>query len=219
MSLHRRVDARARARAGASAVALVAGVLAVTGAAAAVPQTVPQWLFAIGHAKALAVDLVSPASQPPLTVTSPAFRDQGAIPCRSTQYCGNVFPGLAWSAGPAGTRSYVVIMQGPGEGTRISLHLIVFNISAGVRRLPTGMTTPPTGAGLGPNVHGLHHTYAGPHPHDGGRNEYHLQVFALNAYLHVSRSVTFERLIAAMKGHVLADGQLVGFAVKPSSQR
>jgi para-nitrobenzyl esterase len=196
------------------AAALVAGVLAMTGAAAAVPR----WLFTIGHAKALAVNMISPASESPLTVTSPAFHDRGAIPCRNTQYCGNVFPGLAWSAGPPATRSYVVIMQGPGEGVQISLHLIVFNIPASVRHLAAGMTGPPAGASLGPNVHGLHHTYAGPHPHGGGRNEYHLQVFALDTSLHVSRPVTFAKLIAAMKGHVLGDGQMTGFATKPSSQ-
>jgi para-nitrobenzyl esterase len=216
MRLQRPDTVRARSRAGAGAAALAAaGVLVMTGAAAAVPH----WLFAIGHAKALAVSLVAPATGSALTVTSPAFRDGGAIPCRNTQYCGNVFPGLAWSAGPAGTRSYVAIMQGPGEGAAISLHIIVFNIPASVRRLAAGMSRPPAGASLGPNVHGLHHTYAGPHPHGEGRNEYHLQVFALDARLSVSRSVTFEKLIAAMQGHVLADGQLVGFATRPAAPR
>jgi phosphatidylethanolamine-binding protein (PEBP) family uncharacterized protein len=108
-------------------------------------------------------------------------------------------------------------MQGPGEGAEVSLHLTVFNIPASVRHLRLGMSSPPAGARLGPNVHGLHHTYAGPHPHGEGRNEYHLQVFALDVpRLQVSRSVTFENLIDAMRGHVLADGQLVGFATKPS---
>jgi para-nitrobenzyl esterase len=186
-------------------------MLVVGGAGAAVPQ----WLFAIGHAKALAVTLVSPATQSALKVTSPAFGNGRPIPCKNTQYCGNVFPGLTWSAGPAGTRSYVVIMQGPGEGAEVSLHLTVFNIPTRVTHLAAGMTSPPAGASLGPNVHGLHHTYAGPHPGADGRNEYHLQVFALDGRLRLSRSVTFGKLIAAMRGHVLAEGQLIGFATKP----
>lgn len=212
MRLHRPAAVAAPSRAGAWAAMLGAGMLVMTAAGAAVPR----WLFAIGHAKALAVTLVSPNAGSSLTVTSPAFADEGTIPCRNTQYCGNVFPGLAWSAGPAGTRSYVVIMQGPGEGAAVSLHLTVFNIPAGVTHLTAGMSTPPPGASLGPNVHGLHHTYAGPHPHGAGRNEYHLQVFALDTQLHLSGSVTFPTLIAAMKGHVRADGQLVGFATRPS---
>jgi para-nitrobenzyl esterase len=212
MSAARPGTLRGRLEAGAWVGALGTGLLALSSAGAAVPK----WLFAIGHAKALAVTLVSPAAPSPLTVTSPAFSNEGAIPCRNTQYCGNVFPGLSWSAGPAGTRSYVVIMQGPGEGAEISLHLTVFDIPAGVTDLPAGMSAPPAGAALGPNVHGLHHAYAGPHPHGNGRNEYHLQVFALDTDLRLSRSVTFPKLIAAMKGHVLADGQLVGFAAQPS---
>ena len=212
MRLHRPNTVATRSRAGARTAVLGAGMLVMTTAGAAVPK----WLFEIGHSRALAVTLVSPAARSPLTVTSPGFGNGGAIPCRNTQYCGNVFPGLAWRAGPAGTRSYVVIMQGPGEGAEVSLHLTVFNIPADVTALAVGMSTPPTGASLGPNVHGLHHTYAGPHPHGRGRNEYHLQVFALDAQLHLSRSVTFPKLIAAMRGHVLADGQLVGLATRPS---
>lgn len=177
---------------------------------------VPQWLFAIGHSKALAVTLLAPMPKSRLVVTSPAFGDGGAIPCRNTQYCGNVFPGLAWSAGPAGTRSYVMIMQGPGEGAEISIHMTVFNIPASVSRLPAGMTNPPAGAALGPNVHGLHHSYAGPHPHGEARNEYHLQVFALDTRLQLIAPVTFDELIAAMKGHVMASGGLVGYAAGSS---
>src|SRR3954464_3640184 len=46
-----------------------------------------------------------------LTVTSPAFQNGGDIPFENTQYRGNTFPGLSWSPGPAGTKSYAVIMQ------------------------------------------------------------------------------------------------------------
>lgn len=198
--------------ASACAALLAGGMLATSSASAAVPE----WLFAIGHAKALAVSLVSPKVEAPLAVTSPAFRNGGAIPCRNTQYCGNVFPGVKWSTGPAGTRSYAVIMEGPGEGPLFSIHITAYNIPATLTELPPGMTVPPAGASLGANVHGYHHTYAGPHPHGKGRNEYHIQVFALDAPLRVSHSVTFDKLIAAMKGHVLADGLLVGFATKPA---
>lgn len=201
-----------RGRAAGTVVALLAAWTLLTSSAGA---AVPQWLFAIGHAKALAVSLVSPKVEAPLAVTSPAFRDGGVIPCRNTQYCGNVFPGVKWSAGPAGTLTYAVIMEGPGEGALFSIHIMAYNIPASLSELPPGMTAPPAGVTLGANVHGYHHTYAGPHPHGKRRNEYHIQVFALDTPLHVSRSVTFDELIAAMKGHVLADGLMVGFASKP----
>ena len=46
-----------------------------------------------------------------LTVTSPAFAPSADIPFENTQYRGNIFPGLSWTAGPAGTKAYAVIMQ------------------------------------------------------------------------------------------------------------
>ena len=46
-----------------------------------------------------------------LTVTTPALKDGGDIPFENTQYRSNTFPGLSLSKGPAGTRSYVLIMQ------------------------------------------------------------------------------------------------------------
>src|SRR5689334_11066817 len=46
-----------------------------------------------------------------LTVTTAAFKPGQQIPFENTQYRGNTFPGLTWSAGPKGTKSYAIIMQ------------------------------------------------------------------------------------------------------------
>src|SRR4029078_3289729 len=46
-----------------------------------------------------------------LTVTSPAFKNMADIPFENTQYQWNKFPGLEWTAGPAETKTYFVIMQ------------------------------------------------------------------------------------------------------------
>ena len=80
-----------------------------------------------------------------LAVTTPAFKDGGDIPFENTQYRSNTFPGLSWSKGPAGTKSYVVIMQDNDLLVRGApvLHWTLFNIPAGVTKLDVGMTTPP----------------------------------------------------------------------------
>jgi phosphatidylethanolamine-binding protein (PEBP) family uncharacterized protein len=67
-----------------------------------------------------------------LTVTSPAFKPGGDIPFENTQYRGNVFPGLTWTAGPAATKSYVVIMQDGDAMVRGApiLHWTMANIPA-----------------------------------------------------------------------------------------
>ena len=75
-----------------------------------------------------------------LTVTSPAFAMLGDIPFENTSYRGNVFPGLAWTRGPAATRSYAVIMQDGDALARGApiLHWTMVNIPATVTQLDAG---------------------------------------------------------------------------------
>ena len=168
---------------------------------------------AMGHAARLALVALPPKADARLTVSSPAFKDGSDIPFANTQYRGNVFPGLTWSRGPGGTRSYVVIMQGESlDGTNTSIHLTLFNAPATVTRLAPGMTAPPGGALYGPNVHGLNQPYAGPHTHTPAKQRYHLQVFALDSVIESNSNLSFESLEAAMAGHVLASGELIGWA-------
>jgi para-nitrobenzyl esterase len=152
-----------------------------------------------------------------LTVTSPSFTAGGDIPFENTQYQGNVFPGLAWSAGPPGTRSYVAIMQDPdalAHGAPI-LHWTMIDIPASVTSLDVAMETPPAGARNGPNMRGSSHAYLGPRTPPGPKHRYHFQLFALDRLIPESSSTTYDDLIAAMKGHVLASGELVGLAQAP----
>ena len=169
--------------------------------------------WATGHANQLARVAVPARSRAPFTITSPSFKDGGDIPRENTQYGANIFPGLGWSKGPEGTKSYVVIVQGDAtSGGTTSVHLTLFNVPASVSKLGVGMATAPSGATYGPNVHGLNQPYAGPHPHTGARQRYHLQVFALDTTLDFSPRSSFATLESAMTGHVLASGDLTGLA-------
>ena len=170
--------------------------------------------WAVGHATQLALAALPAKSPVSLTVTSPAFKAGGRIPLDNTQYGANLFPGLAWSKGPHGTQSYVVIIQGDPvvTGSATSIHLALFNIPSSTTKLDAGMKAPPQGATFGPNVHGLNQAYAGPHPHTGAEQRYHLQVFALDTALTADSQVEFPALESAMNGHVLASGELAGVA-------
>jgi len=145
-----------------------------------------------------------------LTVTSPAFAAGGDIPFENTQYRGNVFPGLSWTAGPAGTKSYVVIMQDPDamrNGAPI-LHWTMMNIPATTTKLDAAMAAPPAGAQYGPNIRGANQPYMGPRTPPGPKHRYHFQIFALDTT--ISSAMTYAELTAAMKDHVLANGELIG---------
>jgi para-nitrobenzyl esterase len=147
-----------------------------------------------------------------LKVSSPAFANGGDIPFENTQYRGNVFPGLSWSKGPRGTKSYVVIMQDVDVRFRGAplLHWTMYDIPASLTALPAGMTTPPQGASFGPNVRGPAHAYMGPHTPPGPKHHYDFQVFALDQVVPADPNLTYDALASAMKGHVLASGDVVG---------
>jgi para-nitrobenzyl esterase len=165
----------------------------------------------------LALATLAAKSEARLTVESPAFKSGGDIPFENTQYRGNVFPGLSWSKGPPATRSYVIIMQDPDaihDGMPI-LHWTLFNIPAEVNRLEPAMSSPPVGASYGPNIRGLNQAYMGPHTPPGAKHHYHLQLFALDTSLAADSGAGYAALTGAMRGHVLAAGELVGLARAP----
>jgi para-nitrobenzyl esterase len=163
----------------------------------------------IGH---LALTNIPAKGGAKLTVTSPAFKDMADIPFENTQYQGNKFPGLEWTAGPSGTRSYVVIMQDTDAMVRDApiLHWTMVNIPANTTKLDAGMSAPPAGASYGPNIRGANQAYMGPRTPAGPKHRYHLQVFALDTTIPTDTPLTYEALTAAMKDHVLASGQVIG---------
>jgi len=147
-----------------------------------------------------------------LKVRSPAFAAGGDIPFENTQYKGNVFPGLSWSAGPGGTKSYVIIMQ-DGDAMRNGapiFHWSMVDIPPSITTLEPKMNQPPAGAQYGPNMRGPDQPYLGPRTPPGPKHRYHFQVFALDITIPADATSNYESLTGAMKGHVLASGELIG---------
>jgi para-nitrobenzyl esterase len=185
---------------------LAAGSCAAQTAPAGMPTT-------IGHTARLAVELGEPQTRGKLTVTSPAFAAGQDIPFENTLYRGNTFPGLAWTKGPAGTRAYAVFVEGT-LGAGASVHLTLLDLSAAATSLPAGLTAAPDGAVYGPNVHGPNEAYSGPHAHTAVKREYHYQVLALDTVLRPAPGASLESIEAAIIGHVLASGDLVGLSAR-----
>jgi para-nitrobenzyl esterase len=192
------------------AIAAVSGCFGLAAAPAAFAQQPPPATEA-GASQLALVNLPAKAGAK-LTVTTPAFAAGGDIPFENTQYRGNVFPGLAWSAGPSGTKSYVVIMQDGDAMVRGApiLHWTMINIPANVRKLDAAMTAPPAGAQYGPNIRGAAQPYMGPRTPAGPKHRYHLQLFALDTSISQDASATYATLTEAMKDHVLASGEIIG---------
>jgi para-nitrobenzyl esterase len=184
--------------------------------ALAAQESPPPAATEVGAAQLAMVNLPATSGKK-LRVTTPAFKSGSDIPFENTQYRGNVFPGLSWSNGPSGTKCYVIIMQDADamrQGT-IILHWTMVNIPASVTKLEAGMTAPPEGAEYGPNIRGANQAYMGPHTPPGPKHRYHIQVFALSDTIPSDALATYQGLTDAMKGHVLASGEVVGLGQAP----
>jgi Raf kinase inhibitor-like YbhB/YbcL family protein len=170
----------------------------------------------------LLVTVTNPAKAK-LTVSTPGWKNGEDIPFKYTQYQGNTFPGLEWTRGPSSTKSYAIVMQDSGFVMRGSpiLHWSIVNIPATTTKLPEGMKPDdkPAGAIYGPNYRGAAQPYLGPRTPPGPKHRYHLQVLALDAMLPADFAPkTYEELIAPLKDHVVASGEVVGLGqVDPSA--
>jgi para-nitrobenzyl esterase len=195
--------------------AAIAALVAVTIAPVTEAQQAPP-ATEVG-ASLLAIPNLPAKSGAKLTVSTPAFAPGGDIPFENTSYRGNVFPGLKWSAGPAGTKSYAVIMQDGDAMSRGApiLHWTMVNVPSTMTQLDAAMSEPPAGAQYGPNIRGPAHAYMGPHTPPGPKHRYHIQVFALDTSLPAESLTTYADLTAAMKDHVLASGEVIGLGQAP----
>jgi Raf kinase inhibitor-like YbhB/YbcL family protein len=165
---------------------------------------------------ALAIERPETQASAPILVTSPAFGPGGPIALKYSAYDKSVSPPLSWSALPPGTESLALIVEDPDAApARPFLHWLAWNIGPGGRGAPEGRL--PSGAVQGRNGRGAAGWF-GPHPSDGKPHHYHFQLFALDRILDLPAGADREQLLAAMKGHVLAKGELVGVFIKPKGR-
>lgn len=151
-------------------------------------------------------------ARPTLRLRTGAFRPNGPIPARYTCHGVGTSPALRWSAVPAGTRSLALVVEDPDAPSGIWVHWVIYNIPAHTRSLPSGVPHRPRlsdGACQGLNDFGKI-GYDGPCPPPGRVHHYHFRLFALDCKLPLGPGVTPSRLLRAIKGHVLAEGLLVG---------
>lgn len=144
----------------------------------------------------------------PINVTSPAFPPGGPIPKKHTGEGPDVSPALAWSGVPEGAKELALICDDPdAPRPKPWVHWVVCAIPAGKTGLPEGSAG---GAAEGVNDFGRK-GYGGPMPPRGhGVHHYHFRLYALDAPVGPGLGATKEQLLAAMKGHVLDEGEVVG---------
>jgi Raf kinase inhibitor-like YbhB/YbcL family protein len=148
-----------------------------------------------------------------MTLTSSAFKQNGQIPSKYTCEGDDISPPLAWEGVPEGTKSLVLIIDDPDapdpKAPQRVVHWVVYNIPGNTKSLPenAGKAGLPKGVTLGVNDF-TKTAYGGPCP-PIGRHRYFHKLYALDTTLDLRR-VTKPDVEQAMKGHVLANAELIG---------
>lgn len=148
-------------------------------------------------------------------LTSEAFGDHGPIPPTYTCDDRDASPPLGWTDVPAGTRSLALIVDDPdapdpAAPQRTWVHWVLYNLPPTSPGLPAAIrdTDLPPGTRQGRNDWDRT-GYGGPCP-PIGRHRYFHKLYALDVVLPDLGEPTKAVLESAMKGHVLAEAQLVG---------
>jgi hypothetical protein len=147
-----------------------------------------------------------------LELKSPAFLHESKIPPQYTCEGKDVSPHLQWSGVPDGTKSFALISDDPDAPSKTWVHWVIYNIPAESRELPQGFPHDPVlpdGIRQGINDGG-EIGYGGPCPPPGRPHRYYFKLYALDCMLEIEGTATKEKLLEAMKGHVLGETSLMG---------
>jgi Raf kinase inhibitor-like YbhB/YbcL family protein len=147
-----------------------------------------------------------------IALTSTAFQEGQPIPARHTGDGADVSPPLAWGDVPGGTRSLALVCEDPDAPRGTWTHWVLFNLPPATRDLEEGVpkqATLPSGAVQGSNDFGRT-GYGGPAPPPGKPHRYFFKLHALDMTLSLQPGASRAQLLAALGGHVLGEGQLMG---------
>lgn len=137
---------------------------------------------------------------------SDAFASGQSIPVKYSCRGNNISPALSWSNAPAGTQSYALIVDDPDAPAGTWVHWVVYNIPSSTTGLQENADT--GNLSVGKNSSG-NMRYDGPCP-PSGTHRYFFKLYALDSSLNLSPGASKEQLLNSMKGHILAQGELMG---------
>ena len=145
-------------------------------------------------------------------IVSDVFEANDFIPSKYTGEAEDVSIPLKWGNVPEGVKSFALICDDPDAPMGIWVHWIIFNIPATSKNLPENIPAIkelPDGSGQGVNDFGRI-GYGGPMPPRGSKHRYFFKIYALDCILALKAGVVKEDLLKAMKGHIVAESQVVG---------
>jgi len=147
-----------------------------------------------------------------LIVSSPAFKHGDFIPSEYTCDGSDVSPEIVIENVPTNAKSLVLINDDPDAPMGTWDHWILYNIPASNKVvIPKGIKPEkefPNGMRHGINSWGRL-GYGGPCP-PSGVHRYFFKVYALDVVLDIPPGATKQKILKAMEGHIIAQGELMG---------
>ena len=162
-------------------------------------------LISSAVATLLAVIVSSAAGEARIKIISSAFHEGGNIPSKFTCDGSDTSPPLQITGVPSEAKSLVLIADDPDAPSGLFTHWLVWNIPPQTSSIAEGSA--PKGV-QGANDFGKS-GYRGPCP-PPGTHRYLFKIFALDRELELRSGAKRSQVDAAMKGHVIAQGELVG---------
>jgi Raf kinase inhibitor-like YbhB/YbcL family protein len=165
----------------------------------------PRAIFAGAVAIALVAIVSFAAGGAKMKITSSAFQGGGNIPSKFTCDGGDSNPPLQIAEVPSGAKSLALVVDDPDAPSGLFTHWMVWNIPPQTGTIGEGSA--PKGV-QGTNDFGKS-GYGGPCP-PSGTHRYNFKIFALDRELDLPSGAKRSQLDSAMKGHVVAQGELMG---------
>ena len=155
-----------------------------------------------------------------MRLASTVIQQGGEIPPQYTSDGDNVSPELSWQDSPDKTQSFVLIVHDPDAPRPGGFtHWVLYNIPASTSHIDENISHDEQIAGLGlqGKNDGGKIGYIGPAP-PSGTHRYFFRLFAIDKMLDLGPGATHKEVSAAIKGHILAQSELMGTYEKKSKQ-
>lgn len=140
-----------------------------------------------------------------MKIQSPEFENEGNIPSKFTCDGKGVNPVLAFNNIPQEAKSLVLLMDDPDAPSGTWDHWVIFNMPADTKGIDEN--SEPNGV-IGKNTRG-DNKYAPPCPPDR-EHRYFFKLYALDTLLNLDAAANKQNVLDAMRGHVLAESELIG---------
>src|SRR6266480_1072797 len=141
-----------------------------------------------------------------MKISSPAFQEGGTIPEKFSKNGQNANPELRFEGAPAEAKSLALIVDDPDAAVGLFTHWLVWNIDLKTTEVADN-SVPKGGVQVTNDFPGQR--YDGPQP-PSGTHRYYFKIFALDRMLDLKSGAKRREVDAAMRGHVIGQGELMG---------